>query len=309
MRTYKPSGRISFFGLIFFIIIGAILGAVIGIVAYLISTQIYFLVLSPLGLAAISGGLAYVAVRMGKMRSPVIGLLAGLLLGGYIYGIYWGAGYAHELIAEAANTSKSGQPIDILNEALALRPQLDRFLQRETGQTGLIGYVLLLAEDGLSFSRTTSPSSSSITLNREMTLGYWGIETLLVLGASAIAGLRSASQVYCESGKRWLKESDYQFVGTVDARASDQFLQLLRGGDFRSAAQYMTLGRSMGLVQVTVAMCAEENLSSPGELVLRVTRSAGNKTNELLTGIVTSNEYKTLIDHAQQRVPLAAFTG
>jgi hypothetical protein len=311
MRTYQPSGRISFFGLIFFIIVGAILGAVIGVAAYLISTKIYFLVLSPLGLAAISGGLAYLAVRMGKMRSPLFGLLAGLVLGAYIYGVYWGAGYVDLLNQFVSGApSKDGQDISsIVNQLLASRPELDRNLQRETGQPGLIGYVLLVAEEGLSFSRTTSPGSSAITLNRELTLAYWGIEALLVLGACALAGRRSAKQVFCESGNRWLKESDFQFVGTVDARVSNQFIQLLRSGDLRTAGQYVTLGRSMGLVQVKVAKCAEPDLASPGEMILRVTRSAGNKTNELLTGVVTPHEYKMLIDNAQQRAPLGAYTG
>ena len=311
MRTYKPSGRISFFGLILFIIVGAILGSVIGVAAYFISTLIYFLILSPLGLAAISGGLAYIAVRLAKIRSPLFGLIAGLVLGVYVYGVYWGAGYV-DLLNQFVNPTpaKDGQDVSaIVNQLLAARPALDRNLERETGQPGIVGYVLLLADEGLSFSRTTSPSSSSITLNRELTLAYWGIETLLVLGGCALAGRRSAKQVFCESGKRWLKESDFQFVGTVDARASNQFLQILRSGDLRSAGQYMTLGRSMGLVHVKVAMCAEPDLSSPGEMILRVTRSAGNRTNELLTGVVTPNEYKMLIDHAQQRQPLGAYTG
>ena len=312
MRTYKPSGRISFFGLILFIIVGAILGAVIGVAAYFISTLIYFLILSPLGLAAISGGLAYLAVRLGRIRSPLVGLIAGLILGGYIYGVYWGAGYV-DALNQVANTapSKNEDITSIINRVLNARTDLDRFFDRQNiDERGFLGYVVFMAEQGLSFSRTSSSSGTEITLNREMTLIYWGIETLLVLGACAIAGRRSATQVVCESSKRWLKEGDFQFVGTVDARATNQFLQILRSGDLRAAGQYMTLGRSMGLVQVKVAMCAEPDLSSPGEMILRVTRSAGNRTNYLLTGVVTPNEYKTLIDNAQQRqTPLGAFTG
>lgn len=310
MPTYKPSGRVPFFGLILFILVGAILGAVIGVIAYLISINIYFLILSPLGLAAISGGLAYIAVRLGKMRSSIFGLIAGLLLGIFIYGVYWGAGYVDLLNQFAtAAPNKAEDASAIINRVLSARPELDRNLERETGQTGILGYVLLVAEEGLSFSRTSSPSSTSVTLNREMTLAYWGIEALLVLGGCALAGFRSAKQIFCESGKKWLGEKDFQFVGTVDARASSQFLQVLRSGDYRTAGRYVTLGRSMGLVQVKVAMCGEPDLSSPGEMILRVTRSAGNRTNDLLVGVTTPMDYRMLVENAQQRQPLGTYAG
>lgn len=311
MRIYKPSGRVPFFGLIIFVIAGAIFGTAIGVVAYLISRLIFFLIISPLVLAAISGGLVYLNIRWGKIRNPAFGLIAGLLLGIFIFGVYWGAGYV-DVLNQVANTApnKNEDLSSVINRLLSARTTLDRILREEgIEQPGILGYVLWLAEEGLSFSRTSSPSSTSITLNREMTLAYWGIEALLVIGGAALAGFRSAKQVFCESGKRWLKEGDYQLVGTVDARASGQFVQVLRSGDYRTAGRYMTLGRSMGLVQVKVAMCAEPDLSSSGEMMVRVIRGAGNRTDELLTGIVTPMEYRMLVDNAQQRPPVGAYAG
>jgi hypothetical protein len=267
------------------------------------------LLLSPLVLAVVSGGLGAIAVHWGRFRSPVFGLIAGVLLGAFVYGVYWGTGYVDALNQVASSApNKNDDLIGTINRLLSARASLDNFFLRQNiGQTGIVGYVLYLAEQGLSFSRTSSSSGTEITLNREMTLVYWGLEALFVIGGTALACFRSAQVPFCESGKRWVRERDYQLVGTVDARVSDQFLQVLRSGDYRTAGQYMILGRSMGLLQVQVVMCAEPDLGSPGEMILRVTRSAGNRTNTLLTGVVTPMEYRTFVDNAQQRPPLAVY--
>jgi hypothetical protein len=259
-------------------------------------------------LAALSGGVGFLAMRLGKIRSPAFGLIAGLLLGIFILGVYWGTGYV-DLLNQFANSapSKAQDITSSIDRLLDARPALDRNLLRETGQPGILGYVLLVADEGLSFSRTSSSSGTEITLNREMTLVYWGIEALLVVGGTALGGFRAAKMVFCESRKRWIGARDYQLVGTVDARASNQFLQVLRSGDYRTAGRYVTLGRSMGLVQVQVAMCAEPDPGSAGEMILRVTRSAGNRVNELLIGVVTPMDYRVLVENAQQRPPLGVY--
>jgi hypothetical protein len=301
MQAYKPSGRVPIVGLILFIVVGVLLGTLVGVVAYLISTVIFLLILSPLILAVVSGALAYLCVRWGKIRNPAVGFIIGLLLGVAVIGAYWGAGYAAALNEVAAErTSKGNDLTSQINNLLSARSTVDRVVLRETGQTGLIGYVLFMAKDGMTFTRTSSPSSTGITLNREMTLVYWGIELLLVVVSAAFSGMRSAQKPFCEIGKRWLRDGDYKLIGTVDARLSDQFLQALRSGDYRSAGRHIMLGNTPGLVQVKVVKCGEPDLVSPGEMILRATRAAGNRVNELIIGTISPMDYRMLIESGQR---------
>lgn len=301
MKTYQPSGRIPLGGIIVFIVVGSILGMAVGIAAHLISTQIFFLCLSPLGLAVLSGAIANVCVRLGRVRSPGFALLIGLLLGAVIYGTYWGAGYVRAL-DEVATTSPSKNSSEPIERLMSARPTLDRFLRSETGQDGIIGYVLFQAEEGMTFSRTSS-SSTEFTFSREMTLGYWGLEMLLVIGAAAFSAYSQAGSPYSELDRRWIGDRDFRFLGSVDGRLDQQFISALNSGNFRGAGQHLMLGSKVGLLQVNVVKFGEPNLAAPGDMIVRGTRRSGNRENEVFTGVISPVEYRALVDSAQLTSP------
>jgi hypothetical protein len=300
MRSYQPSGKVPLLGALGFIVFGLVFALATGVIAYLISTQIYLLIVSPFLLAVVSGGIAYLGVRWGKIRNTVFSALIGLLLGNVVIGAYWGATYVDALnqVADARTSKNSDDFIGRLTEA---QPTLSRTLREETGQTGIVGLILLLAEDGMTFTRTSSPDSTGVTLDRNMTLIYWAIEALLVVGAGIISAIRSARVPFCEISKRWFTDKDYQPLGTIDVRTSNQFTQALRSGDFRTAGQMLTLGAGSDIMQVKVVKCGAADLNTPGDLVLRVTRQAGNRSNDVLVGLLTPMEYRALVDSAQRR--------
>ena len=300
MRSYQPSGRVPFLGAFGFIILGVFLGLATGILAYFISTQLYLLIASPVLLAAVTGGIAYLGVRWCKIRNTAVSALIGLLIGLVVIGAYWATNYADALNQVAEDrTSKNSD--DLIGRLTAAQPTLDRILREDTGQTGLVGLILFMAEEGMTFTRTSSPDSTGISLDRNMTLIYWAIEALVVVLAGIVSAYTSARQPFCEINKRWFRDRDYQALGTIDVRASSQFIQALRSGDYRTAGQLLVLGSEAGMMQVKVVKCGAADLNTPGDLVLRVTRRSGNRSSDALLGVLTPMEYRALVDSAQRR--------
>ncbi|MCS7071708.1 MAG: hypothetical protein NZM00_09395, partial [Anaerolinea sp.] len=145
MRSYRNTGIASPFGLLLGLIIGVFLSVVVGLVSFAFSTFVVYLVpLHPLFVALIVAGVSAVVVRVGKVRSLLPGILIGVLIGALTYGVSRAAEYGYAVYQEAEGyAGKSG---DVLANWNVAQRDIDRLLERQTGQSGVIGYVLFSAE-------------------------------------------------------------------------------------------------------------------------------------------------------------------
>ena len=86
MKTYTPSNKICPQGLKWLILTTIIGGATIGGLTFLISQLIYLIIIFPVIMGILGGGLNALAIDKGKVRNPLVATGFGLLMGLSIYG-------------------------------------------------------------------------------------------------------------------------------------------------------------------------------------------------------------------------------
>src|SRR5690606_16407470 len=87
---------------------------------------------------------------------------------------------------------------------------IDAVLIEETGQSGLMGFLVVQAEEGLSMnfrSRYSSSSSSGIpiSLSPPLTVVYWIVEILIISAIAMATAAGAVNHPFCEETNTWLK--------------------------------------------------------------------------------------------------------
>ncbi len=99
MRKYQPSNRVPFGSFILLALLAIVGSAVVGGILWALDAyaHFYLVIVYPLIAGGIVGGVLVLGVRVGKVRSPFIAMLIGLVCGVLIYGVYHYASYYHHL--------------------------------------------------------------------------------------------------------------------------------------------------------------------------------------------------------------------
>lgn len=299
MRRFQPSGRIALFPFLIMTVIGLIIAAVLGVAAMLIAQSIYLVPLSPLIMAAAAGVLAAFVTRAGKNRSPLLAALIGLSIGLTLYGVYRYSEYVHVLYTVEAQRNPKGDIFANLQGALSPSniAQVDRTLRNDgIAEQGFVGYVLWSASEGMQITRLSASSSSSggLFLDRNMTLGYWGLEFLIVVGAALYAALQAARAPYDENQRRWIKDDQFRLFGTVDASMEKDFVRALEEGHWQRAGSLMMPGISGGAVTVLGYKLGDDF----GDVLLRVNTTKRNRQQQSAQGVLSMSEFKSLLASA-----------
>ncbi len=302
MTEYSPSGRFSFLGLILAIVMILIVGTILGVIAYLISKYIYLVPISPLILALLSGAVAGLAVRWGKIRNSIIAILIGLAMGTVSYGVYRAAEYAGTMV-EIARISAIKDIAGLIAQVQGGQRQLDVFLQREVGQDGFIGFTEFLAQEGMTITRTGSSSSTGgITLVNETLYGYWAIEIFATLLIAAWMARSASRKPYCEDGNKWLKDSDFQMVGAVNEGDVESLKKALLAGDFFTAGGILAAPPPSGGALVRMVRCGGSTEQLDDDIIITATQKKGrNRVETAFTGMMSLSAYNMLWGAVQQR--------
>jgi hypothetical protein len=166
---------LNFAGALIFILLG---GSVIGLLASIISNFIYIHLLFP-----IAFGLAGMLILVGalgkfKIRGKLPEISLALLMALTIYGAYHYANYqtfrfvlASQMNEQIAN--ETGEPQSEVADIF-----VDYALEEETGHTGLPGYFLYRAEEGVSIGRWYSQNKTN--LGPYLSWVYWLVELAII---------------------------------------------------------------------------------------------------------------------------------
>lgn len=164
----------------------------------------YLILLMPLAV----GGLVGLATTFPAVpaRIPTFPLLIVALIGCAVaVVVYWGATY-FQYREEFVKVVQENIAVE-RDEALALLPE---FEQEAYGTTGFPAMLALLAEEGLSITRTGSSSSSSgLLLQGGVAYAYWIGEIVLMLIVAWAAVFRRYTTNY---GKKFKPEPQAAFV-------------------------------------------------------------------------------------------------
>ncbi|MEP7291925.1 MAG: hypothetical protein ABI835_09080 [Chloroflexota bacterium] len=240
MQKYRASNRVPFLSFILLVLVGLISAIGVGLLLWAVETylNIYLIIAFPIIAGAIVGGALLLVVKAGKVRSPVIAGLIGLLAGALMYGVYHFAGYYITFRSEArtAYIENSGRtPTDA-----QLDDDLNDILQDEVGATGFLGYLQLSAREGFSITRGvgSSSSSSGVDLSGTGVWIFWGVELLIAAGLGAAIPARAAGEPFDEEANTWYGKPT--LIGTGNAKARKAVGQALENGDFQGAGVLLT---------------------------------------------------------------------
>jgi hypothetical protein len=239
MRKYRASNRIPFGSFILLVLLGAVGGAALGGVLWALDSQLHFylVLLFPIVAGAILGGILAWGVRVGKVRSPFVAGIVGLLAGVLMFGVYHFAGNTITFRGEARDAliENSGKSF---NESLLDR-RIDEILDEEVGDTGFVGYLRLAAREGFSITRTSASSSGSeLDLSGDVVFGYWALEILIAAAFAAIIAGRAAGQPFDEESSAWY--GNPEFLAMTSTKSRKALLNALKDGDFQTAGSLLT---------------------------------------------------------------------
>ncbi len=237
MRKYRPSNHTPIGSLILLLLLGIISAGALGGILWAVDNYLsfYLVIAFPLLAGAIAGGLLVLGVRSGKVRSPLIAALIGLLTGVLIFGVYHFATYY---------VTFRGAVRDVYVQDIGEAPseaELDKYintgLQRNTDDTGFSGYLKFAAQQGLTISKSTS--SSDIDLKDEWVFVYWGAEILLAGIIAAVLASGEAKQPFDEDTNAWYGAPTTLALATLKARKALD--KALKEGDYQTAGSLLTV--------------------------------------------------------------------
>jgi hypothetical protein len=323
MREYKPSNLLAPQGIVFLIVAAIAGGVAIGLITYFVSTLIYLIVLFPIIMGLLAGSIISGAVILGKVRNPMIAMLFGVLIAVVLYGTYRYAEYEfgfrddarEEFLQVLRDTADSNGIVATDEELEALLDEVvqgeavgDYLLREETGSTGIVGFVKLSAQEGVTITstRSTSPNETGLTLKDTVAYIYWLVEFAVIAGIAMSMARSRATTPFSEETREWYGKGEY--LGTVPPQAVQPLIELLQQGNYGQAAQHINRGgnRPVPRTDVMVQRC-----SSPTAdmllLVNNVTQGRnGEQRSAIKKGLISPSEFDTIERAMRDREARAA---
>ncbi len=253
ISTYRPSGKFSLPGMLLTLAGGIGVGAVGGLAIYLISSVIHFSIpfLFPAALgAAVGYETATLGKKYGRCRSQLIAIgvavIAGVAAWSSEYVIDYAKFHADVFNSIAAQVPQaSSRAIDIF---------IDQRLREETGQSSLIGFMLLKAQsESLEITHFFNGAGiGGLTLTGPALFLYWLVELLIVVGLAGYLNCSYPLEPYCEQCNTWRK-CKVPIVGSAE-RISEA-VEALRRRDITAAAVALGKYEQGDLARLEMEFC------------------------------------------------------
>jgi hypothetical protein len=253
----------------------------------------------PIFAGAIAGGVLARGARAGKVRSPFIAGLIGILAAVLMYGIYHGASYyitfrteMHEAYLENAGKGASDDDFE---------RALNKLMFSEVGDTGFVGYLRLVAQEGFSITRTAASSSSSdLELKDELVWGYWIVEIVLAAALAAWIAGREAGQPFDEEANAWYGKPTLLAITTAKSRKA--LVNALKDGDFLQAGSLLTTQElKFPRMEITLRRSPASSSSLMSDIFLTVDYvQRKGRSNAVQSGVVSPSELDLINRGIQQ---------
>lgn len=278
----------SIVGVLLTTLVAIISGVLVGLGLQFSSQFFYLYIAQPLVIAAIAGFAIQFAIHIGKLRHAPTALLLGLLAAILLYGTYRVSEYFEfrRIIAD---------------EILQIEPTLsqpdtdffiDEFLREETGRGGLLGFIQLQANEGLSVSYRSR--GELFRTNPFFTYVYWFVEIILIIGLIMLMALDRARKPYCVETGNWLR---LKKVGYLPQEKLDEFLNAINSGNYELAAQVID-PKNKSNIPVQIAMCNP----NANEGLLKVEYEAGRDSKDIIEETIASGKLVGLIQRHMSNV-------
>jgi hypothetical protein len=288
-RAYRPSGQHNDGVMPMLVLSCAAAAIAVGVVEGLVSSFINLLVIFPIVIGAVTGGVAARKIKSGHIRAPLmVAVIAGLAAGAgqlAVYGTRY-VNFQHKVALEIAAD----------NSGSDAHARLDEVLQEKTGHQGFVGFLVLSSQDGVQISHNGSKGPLLTGV------GYWiyfGIEMLFALGAAVAMAWSAASQPYCESCQKWYELRELVGSGSGEKAATKQVIATLDGGRWGEVAAALgtATDKTIGVIsllrcdacahhepQLTYTVTTRRNTKKPQSQVRYKTMLRADEAAELKKG-------------------------
>jgi hypothetical protein len=213
-------------------------GILIGAAAYLVSQLLYFVVLFSLGIGFAGMYVYYRLMRIARLNHSIVLILFGAATGLAIVFCFHYLPYLalRNAYITAAQRAYFVSPV-VAGQAL------DKQLTKETGAAGFVGYMLLRAREGESYTNYIADGGIplhefSFTLKSTWAWLYWLLEALIIVLMPAWIGCDVARRPFSRGANDWYEPVPTQ-LGSVGLENKEQFLRLLNSGALKEAGDLM----------------------------------------------------------------------
>lgn len=241
-NVYVASGKVDFLRLMPLMLLGAVVALVMAFALLLAESWMYLYFVTPLILGLPVFGMVWLATKRGRCRNRGIGGFVGLLLAFAYYAGYWELSYL-------ANVVSQGPVMVAVTEAVG-------------GMPGLPGYVVFRC-------KTTRPMKVGAPANNRPPTTvdalfngfFFGLETLVVVGAATAIGRTTATRPYSERLRRWANSFEY----SLPAATADTVLNDVDHGAWEHLAALPRISKSAGANQPSLLLRFEHFPGEPDE--------------------------------------------
>lgn len=222
--------------------------------ALFLSAQLAYVAVGSALLAGIAGGvLMRAAARYGKVRDSIAVMIFGLLLGVLTVGSY----YVIQYYNYAFTTRQTLEVENPRLSATGIESLLQSGLRDATGQSGIIGFVLLTLQEGIPVY-TTAFTGDDPRLNEPLSRGAAGAEALLLLLLPPLVAVGQTRKRFCEETNNWMY---FYRMGYIPAEDREEFMALLHVQDYRQAGRLVAPAkpRSGRALALDAARCSDRS--------------------------------------------------
>ena len=290
-RPYVPSGTSDSGALP--IVFGATLGAAIGagLVEGFVAQWFSLLLLFPLVLGGVVGGVGNHFVGKGRARNPLVVGVIGLVMGILSQTVVHVVEYERTRSRVAAALETNPKAAEFVHEH-GIDGAVDAALAGEAGSLPFVGYLRLAAEQGITI---TNHGSKGPNLTGGFAYALWLCELLLAGGLAAWMMTGRAKEPFCERCDAWYDTEQVVASGAGDGASVKATLRRLEGGELVLARDELGQGDGKSGALLVLRGCSRCADHEPVIELRHVTKlNKKPETKKVYASLVTQAEAQEL---------------
>ena len=196
------------------------------------------LVLFPIGVA-LAGILVYGKLTaIARIPSPIYNMICAFLMGAMIFTLYH---YTEYNIARSEAIKSIQKTYQVSEEGASIG--LNRLIKNETGSNGFIGYLILEANRGITFTNYLMENgavvhTSDFVLQGFLAWLYLFVEAFIIIASLMFLGFKLGDRPFSNKERTWYSSRAKQ-TGNIDIALVNIFLEHLKLGDYQKAGELL----------------------------------------------------------------------
>jgi len=292
--TSESEGTQQTSNLIAAAIFATLAGSLIGVVASLLSHIVHIVFLFPLGMGFLGGLAIEKTITKLKIRKIPVAVGLGILMTIAMYGTYHFTNYQvfRFLLSYELNQT-------LMEKAGTSNPEVasviaDYAIKKASGYAGLVGYILIMAKEGISIGHIIS--TTDLNLGPFITWFYWLIELAIIAWVIVGVAKDASNKPFCEICKTWYGNEEH--LGGCNISEYEEALQAFKKRNFSQLGELLVKDAELPSLEIYIQSCRTCNRANPWLILKKVSfnRSGRLKFKTLLQEYGTGSDRKKMLE-------------